>query len=127
MLRVGLIGFGLAGQSFHAPSLRTTPGIELSCIFERSGSAAKERHPGVRAVRSLEDLLSDKQIQLCVVATPNASHFEIAKRCLEAGRHVIVDKPFAPTLAEAGEMVRIAEQEHRLLTVYHSRRFDGDF
>ena len=127
MIRVGLIGFGLAGQFFHAPSLRTMPGVELSCILERSGSVAKERHPGVRVARSLDELLSDKQIQLCVVATPNTSHFDIAKHCLQAGRHVVVDKPFAPTLAEAEEMVRIAEQERRLLTVYHSRRFDGDF
>jgi scyllo-inositol 2-dehydrogenase (NADP+) len=81
----------------------------------------------VKVVRSLDELLADEQIQLCVVATPNQSHFEIAKRCLEAGRHVVVDKPFAPTLAEAEELARIAEQHGRLLTVYHSRRFDGDF
>lgn len=127
MLKVGLIGFGLAGQSFHAPSLCTTSGVELACILERSGSVAKNKHPDARVARSLDELLSDEHIQLCVVATPNASHFEIAKRCLEAGRHVVVDKPFVPTLAEAEELVRISERQRCLLTVYHSRRFDGDF
>ncbi|HEX4486843.1 MAG TPA: oxidoreductase [Terriglobales bacterium] len=127
MLKVGLIGFGLAGQSFHGPSLRTTPGVQLACILERSGSTAQQKYPDVRVVRTLDELLADAQIQLCVVATPNQSHFDLAKRCLEAGRHVVVDKPFAPTLAEAEELVRLAEQHGRLLTVYHSRRFDGDF
>src|SRR4051794_3121303 len=105
MLRVGLIGFGLAGQSFHGPSLRTTPGVELARILERSGSIAKKRYPDVLVARTLDELLADKAIQLCVVATPNTGHFEIAKCCLEAGRHVVVDKPFAPTLAEAEELV----------------------
>ena len=127
VLRVGLIGFGLAGQSFHGPSLRTTPGVQLSRILERSGSEAQQRYPDVKIARTLDDLLHDEEIQLCVVATPNQSHFEIAKRCLNAGRHVLVDKPFAPTLAEAEELVHIAEQRGCLLTVYHSRRFDGDF
>jgi scyllo-inositol 2-dehydrogenase (NADP+) len=127
MLRVGLIGFGLAGQSFHSPSLRTIPGVQLASILERSGHLAQQKYPDVRVVRTLEELLADEHIQLCVVATPNLSHFEIAKRCLEAGRHVVVDKPFTPTLAEAEELARTAEQHGRLLTVYHSRRFDGDF
>lgn len=127
MLRVGLIGFGLAGQSFHGPSLRTTPGVELACILERSGTLSRQKYSDVKVVRTLDELLADQQIQLCVVATPNLSHFEIAKRCLEAGRHVVVDKPFAPTLAEAEELVGIAGRAGRLLTVYHSRRFDGDF
>jgi scyllo-inositol 2-dehydrogenase (NADP+) len=127
MLKVGLIGFGLAGQSFHGPSLRTTSGVRLACILERSESVAQQKYADVRVARTLDELLADEQIQLCVVATPNQSHFELAKRCLEAGRHVVVDKPFAPTLAEAEELVRLAERYGRLLTVYHSRRFDGDF
>lgn len=75
MLKVGLIGFGLAGQSFHAPSLCTTSGVELACILERSGSVAKNKHPDARVARSLDELLSDELIQLCVVATPNAEPF----------------------------------------------------
>src|SRR5580704_13072924 len=108
MVRVGLIGFGLAGQAFHAPMIRGVAGMELACILERHTSRAKERYPEVRIARNLDELLSDKTINLCVVATPNDSHFSYTKACLEAGRHVVVDKPFTPTMAEAEELVRLA-------------------
>jgi predicted dehydrogenase len=127
MVRVGLIGFGLAGQAFHAPVIRAVPGMELACIVERRGTRAHEKYRVIRVARSLEELLSDKEIQLCVVATPNDSHFELARACLLAGRDVVVDKPFAPTLAESEELVRLARERGRLITVYQNRRWDGDF
>jgi len=103
MVRVGLIGFGLAGQAFHAPVIRGVRGMELACILERRGTRAREKYPEVRVARTLEELLADKEIQLCVIATPNDSHFEYARACLVAGRDVVVDKPFAPTLHESEE------------------------
>jgi scyllo-inositol 2-dehydrogenase (NADP+) len=127
MVRVGLIGFGLAGQAFHAPVIRGVPGMELACILERRGTRAREKYPEVRVAGTLDDLLADKEIQLCVVATPNDSHFEYARACLLAGRDVVVDKPFAPTLAESEELVRLAAECGRLITVYQDRRWDGDF
>ena len=127
LLRVGLIGFGLAGQSFHAPIIQGTPGLELACILARSGTLAQQRYPEVRVARTLEELLADAQIRLCVVATPNTSHFDLARQCLLAARDVIVDKPFTTILSEAEELVRLAAQQKRLLTVYQSRRWDGDF
>ncbi len=127
MVRVGLIGFGLAGQAFHAPVIRGVVGMELACILERHTSKAKERYPEVRLARTLDELLSDETISLCVVATPNDSHFSYAKACLEAGRHVVVDKPFTPTMREAEELVRLAAERNRLITVYQDRRYDGAF
>lgn len=127
MVRVGLIGFGMAGQAFHAPVIRGVPGMEIACILERRGTRSQEKYPEVRVARMLEELLADKSIQLCVVATPNDSHFELAKTCLLAGRDVVVDKPFAPTLAEAEELVKLAADRGRLITVYQERRWDGDF
>jgi predicted dehydrogenase len=127
MVRVGLIGFGLAGQAFHAPVIRGVPGMELACILERHGSKAKERYPEVRVARTLDEMLSDKSIGLCVVATPNDSHFSYTKACLEAGRDVVVDKPLTPTMAEAEQLVRLAADRGRLLTVYQDRRWDGAF
>lgn len=127
MVRVGLIGFGMAGQAFHAPVIRGVQGMELACILERKGTRAKERYPGVRVARSLDELLNDKEIQLCVIATPNDSHFDYARACLLAGRHVVVDKPFAPTLRQSEELVRLAAKHERLITVYQDRRWDGDF
>jgi predicted dehydrogenase len=127
MVRVGLIGFGLAGQAFHAPVIRGVPGMELACILERRGTRAQEKYPDVRVARALDEMLADKTIQLCVVATPNDSHFELARDCLLAGRDVVVDKPFAPTLRESAELVRLAAERGRLITVYQDRRWDGDF
>jgi scyllo-inositol 2-dehydrogenase (NADP+) len=127
MVRVGLIGFGLAGQAFHAPMIRGVPGLELACILERRGSKAPEKYPAVRVARTLSELLGDETIRLCVVATPNDSHFELTRACLLAGRHVVVDKPFTPTLADAEELMRLAAERGRLLTVYQDRRWDGDF
>ena len=127
MVRVGLIGFGLAGQAFHAPVIRGVPGMELACFLERRGSRSRERYPDVRVARTIDELLSDHTIQVCVIATPNDSHFELARACLMAGRDVVIDKPFAPTLAESEQLVRLATERGRLITVYQDRRWDGDF
>jgi scyllo-inositol 2-dehydrogenase (NADP+) len=99
--------------------------MDLACILERHGSLAKETYPSVRVARTLDELLSDKTIQLCVVATPNDSHFDLTKACLLAGRDVVVDKPFTPTLAEAQALVKLAAERGRLITVYQDRRWDG--
>ncbi len=127
MVRVGLIGFGLAGQAFHAPVIRGVQGMELACILERQTSNAKQKYPEVRVARTLDEMLSDKTIGLCVVATPNDSHYSYTKACLEADRDVVVDKPFTPTMAEAEQLVRIAADRGRLVTVYQDRRWDGEF
>jgi predicted dehydrogenase len=125
IIPVGLVGFGIAGRIFHAPVIRSVPGLHLSCIVQRSGDSAREKYPDVRVVRSADDLLADGSIRLVVIATPNVSHVELAKRCLLAGRDVVVDKPFTNTFREAQEL--LARSEGRLLSVYQNRRWDGDF
>ena len=127
MMDVGLIGFGLAGRSFHAPVIRAVPGLRLSAILQRSGNEAAEKYPDVRVVRTLDELLSIPEIRLVVIATPNESHFPLAHACLAAGRDVLVDKPFTTTLDEAIALVEFARKQGRLLTVYQNRRYDGDF
>ena len=126
-IQVGLVGFGLAGRVFHAPMIRALPGLMLAAILERRGDEAQRRYPDVRVVRSLDEMLAIESIRLIVVATPNTSHYDIAAQCLQAGRHVVVDKPFATTYLEAAELARIARQSQRLLTVFQNRRWDGDF
>ncbi len=127
MVRVGLIGFGMAAQVFHAPTIRAVAGMELGCILERSGGRAQEKYPEVRTARTLDELLADESVGVCVVATPHPSHFELARRCLLAGRDVVVDKPFTVTSQEAEELMGLAKEKKRLLTVYQNRRWDGDF
>jgi scyllo-inositol 2-dehydrogenase (NADP+) len=127
MIDVGLIGFGLAGRAFHAQVIRATPGLRLAAIMQRHGNEAVEKYPDVRVVRSVEELLTIRGIRLVVIATPNATHAPIARQCLEAGRDVVVDKPFATTLKEAAGIVELARKCERLITVYQNRRYDGDF
>jgi scyllo-inositol 2-dehydrogenase (NADP+) len=127
MIEVGLVGFGLAGRAFHAPVIRAVPGLHLAAIVQRSGTEAAERYPDVRIARSLDELLSMQEIRLVVIATPNDTHYPFARQCIEAGRDVVVDKPFTTTLQEAVSLVQLAKETGRLLTVYQNRRYDGDF
>ena len=127
MIEVGLVGFGLAGRAFHAPVIRAVPGLHLAAILQRTGTEAAEKYPDVRIVRSLEELLSMAEIRLVVIATPNETHYPFARQCLEAGRDVVVDKPFTATLEEAVSLTQFAKDANRLLTVYQNRRYDGDF
>lgn len=126
-INVGLIGFGFAGRTFHAPVIRAVAGLRLTTILQRRGDDAAKAYPEVRVARTLEELFASDSIQLVVIATPNTSHFDLARQCLLTGRHVVVDKPFATTYAEAAELVALADKCGRLLSVYQSRRFDGDF
>ncbi len=122
MLNVGLVGFGFAGKVFHAPVIRAVDGLRLTTIVQRHGGGAPDpRYPDVEFIHSVDELLK-RQIDLVVVATPNTSHHPIAKQALLAGRHVVVDKPFTTTRAEAEDLVRLAKQQRRIVTVYQDRR-----
>jgi len=129
-IQTGLIGFGFGGRIFHAPFVRATPGLRLSAIVQRRGDTAAAAYPeatGVRVLRSVEELLADASIQLIVVSTPNASHFDVARQCLLAGRSVVVDKPITATAAQAQKLVEIAQAKGIHLFAFHNRRWDGDF
>jgi predicted dehydrogenase len=107
--------------------LARVPGLRLAAILQRSGSEAAQLYPDARIVRNVDELLAAKDIRLVVIATPNDTHYSLARQGLAAGRDVVVDKPFTPTLEEAIDLVQLARQSGRLLTVYQNRRFDGDF
>ena len=125
---VGLIGFGMAGDLFHAPSIAAVHGLKLTAIFARSGSgaAAQAAYPEVPVVRTVGELLANPAVELVVVATPTHSHFEMARQVLLAGRHVVVDKPFTPTSKEARELIDLAQAQRRKLAVYQNRRWDSE-
>ena len=127
MIDVALIGFGLGGRCFHAPVIHAVPGLRLRAVLERSGDSAAKLYPEVRIVRDLDELLALDSVQLVVISTPNQTHFPFAKRCLDCGKHVVVDKPFTTKVAEAVELLNLAKQKNLILSVYHNRRFDADF
>ncbi|HEX4308429.1 MAG TPA: Gfo/Idh/MocA family oxidoreductase [Acidobacteriaceae bacterium] len=126
-IRVGVVGFGLAGRIFHTAVIQATPGLDLACVVERSGDAAKKEYPETHVARSVEEMLGDAGIELVVIATPSYSHFELAKQCLSAQRNVVIDKPFTLKSEEAAELIRMARERKLLLTAYQNRRWDGDF
>jgi predicted dehydrogenase len=123
---VGLVGFGFAGQVFHAPVIHATEGVRLAAIVS-SKVERDDRYPEVTFVQNVEQMLAIEHIRLIVIATPNSSHFEIARQCMVAGRDVVVDKPFTTTLKDARLLVQLAAELGRFITVYQNRRWDGDF
>jgi predicted dehydrogenase len=117
----------LGGRCFHAPVIQAVEGLRLAAILQRTGDEAKKAYPEGQITRSLDELLEIASIRLVVISTPNQTHFPFALRCLEAGREVVVDKPFTNTVEEAVELVQTAKRLGRMLSVYHDRRFDADF
>ncbi len=126
-LRAGLVGYGFAGQTFHAPVLSTVPGLELGAVMSSQAAKVQADWPGAAVARNLAALLALPEIDLVVVAAPNDAHFPIARAALEAGKHVVVDKPFTLDAAQARELAALAARRGRLLSVYQNRRFDADF
>src|ERR1700720_1809547 len=124
-IRVGLIGYGYAGKTFHAPLIRATPGLTLSLV----GSSRPEavlRELGEVTVCSATEAAIHPDVDLVVVASPNDSHYPLASAALRAGKDVVVDKPFTVTLAEARSLLQIAEEQGRMISVFHNRRWESE-
>ncbi|MFP3597981.1 Gfo/Idh/MocA family oxidoreductase [Chryseobacterium sp. SIMBA_029] len=127
LVKVGLCAFGMSGKIFHAPFLKEHPGFFISAIVERSKEDSKEKYPEAVIYHSVEEMLQNADIEVVVINTPVQTHFEYAKRALEAGKNIIVEKPFTVNVEEAEELVKLAEQKGLFLSVYQNRRFDRDF
>jgi predicted dehydrogenase len=124
---VGIVGFGLGGRVFHAPFVNAVRGLRVAAILQRKGDEAARAYPAAEVVRSLEAMLANRAIELVVVTTPSATHFELAKQALGAGKHVVIDKPFTATSDEARELGRLAQSKGCIAVPFHNRRWDGDF
>lgn len=126
-IKAGLIGYGLAGEIFHAPILTSVPGVELYAIASRQTDKVRAHWPAARIYSDSVALLADPQVELAVIATPNQTHYPLALAALRANKHVVIDKPFTTNSIEAQELIVLAHARSRLLSVYHNRRWDGDF
>ena len=127
---VGIVGYGLAGRSFHAPFVAAVDGLRVAAIATSRADRqadARRAHPEAAVVESFDELVDRSDVDIVVVASPNRTHVPLGIRALEAGRHVIVDKPIATDIADAERLVEAAERTGKVLSVYHNRRFDGDF
>jgi predicted dehydrogenase len=127
LIRAAVIGFGLGGRVFHTAFIAAVPGLELAAIVQRHGDEAAQTYPNATIYRSVDELLADDSIQLVAVTTSNHTHFELGRQCLLAGKHVVIDKPFTLTSAEAAELISIARERSLVLSAFQNRRWDGDF
>ena len=127
LVKVGLCAFGMSGKVFHAPFLKEHPGFFLSAIVERSREDSREKYPNATIYHSVEEMLQNADVELVVVNTPVQTHFEYVKKALEAGKNVVVEKPFTVNVAEAEQLVQLAEDKGLFLSVYQNRRFDRDY
>ena len=126
-INTALLSFGMSGQIFHAPFLQVNDGFNFYAVWERTKNLAQEKYPSVKTFRTLEELLSDEAIELVVVNTPSVTHYDYAKQCLQAGKNVIVEKPFTATVEEGEELIKLAKEKKVMLSVYQNRRYDSDY
>lgn len=126
-IRVGLVGYGFSGKTFHAPLIASVPGLVLTAIASSDATKVLADHPAIRVYADPHALIAADEIDLVVVATPNDTHAPLARAAILAGKHVVVDKPFTLDLLEARDLLALAAQCGVLLSVFHNRRWDSDF
>ena len=126
-MNTALCSFGMSGLLFHAPFISEHPNFTLYGVLERSKNLAQKSYPAIKTFRSLDELLTDDSIELVVVNTPNVTHYDFSKKVIEAGKHLIVEKPFTATVEEANELIALAHKNKVILSVFQNRRYDSDF
>jgi predicted dehydrogenase len=125
-IRVGLVGYGYAGKTFHAPLIQSITGLKLAIVGSSKRDAVLADYPGVTVCSNMQEVATHPEIDLLVIASPNESHYPLASAALYAGKHVVVDKPFTVKVEDARSLVQLAEERKRLLSVFHNRRWDSE-
>ena len=126
-VNVAVIGYGMAGSVFHGPLIASVEGLLLSTVVSSKPDAVHRDFPCVTVTPDVGAMLADPAIDVVVVASPNSTHFTYAKMALEAGKHVVLEKPFTNTIEEAKALVDIATKSGKTLSVYQNRRYVSDF
>jgi scyllo-inositol 2-dehydrogenase (NADP+) len=123
----GLLAYGMSGRVFHAPFLSTNPQFKLKAVVERNQKKMAAHYPDIVSYGSVEEILADAEIELIIINTPNFTHFDFAKQALNAGKHVLIEKPAAGNVAEIKELFDVARANNRQVFGYQNRRWDSDF
>jgi scyllo-inositol 2-dehydrogenase (NADP+) len=126
-IKTGIASYGMSGMVFHAPLLQANTGFELTAIVERNKEKSRELYSHSHLIRSFEELVKDNGIELIIVNTPDYMHYKHAKQAIEAGKHVVVEKPFTQKYEEAVKLIELAQRKNLVLSVFQNRRWDGDF
>lgn len=126
-IRVAIVGYGLSGSVFHTPFFQVHHKFEIAAIVSSRPELVAKKCPGLRIEQDAEEIFRDSGVELVVLTSPNTTHYPLAKRALEAGKDVLVEKPFTPRYQEALELARLAREKGRIVSVYQNRRWDADF
>ncbi|MBN2236927.1 MAG: Gfo/Idh/MocA family oxidoreductase [Bacteroidales bacterium] len=126
-INTALCSFGMSGYVFHAPFISVNPKFNFYGVVERTKNNAQEKYPSVNTFRSLAEMLEDSAIELVVVNTPSITHYEFAKQVINAGKNIVIEKPFTATVKQAKELIQLAKEKRVMLSVYQNRRYDSDF
>jgi len=126
-ISAGLLAYGMSGKVFHAPFLQAHSGFNLKAIVERSHKNAVNDYPNITSYNSVDELLNDTEIELVVINTPNNLHYEHSKAALTKHKHILVEKPFTATAAQAKELFELADSVGKQIFFYQNRRWDSDF
>ncbi|MBA4196500.1 MAG: oxidoreductase [Chitinophaga sp.] len=126
-INTALLSFGMSGRVFHAPFIHLHEGFELLGSWERSNKTIQQNYPSVKSYNSLEAILNDDAVELVIVNTPTYTHFEYAEKALQAGKHIVVEKAFTTTVAEAEALKALAIKQNKQISVFQNRRWDSDF
>ncbi len=126
-INTGLLAYGMSGKVFHAPFISSHTGFNFTAIVERTNKLAQQAYPNIKSYNSVEELIADQSIELVIINTPNFSHFEYAKMALKAGKHILVEKPFTATSAQAKELFELAQSVGKKALVYQNRRYDSGY
>jgi predicted dehydrogenase len=130
IINTAVIGFGLAGRVFHAPMINSTEGFRLKTIYTTNSDSralAGDLYPNTAVTADLNEIFSDSDLHLIIIAAPNSCHYSLAEKGILAGKNVVVDKPFTIHSEDAGKLIRLAQKQQVLLSVYQNRRWDSDF
>lgn len=130
IINVAIIGYGLSGRIFHGAIIGAVKGFKVKSIVTtdtKKAEQAKIDFPDVSIVESAESVFNDETIDLVVISTPNTSHFSLAEKALNSGKHVVIEKPFTVTTHDALRLIDLQHDTKKILSVYHNRRFDGDY
>ncbi len=126
-IRVGLIGYGFSGKTFHAPLIASVTGLHLAAVSSRDAARVQADFPDMVVHADPQSLITADDIDVVVIATPNDTHAQLARDAIRAGKHVVIDKPFTLDIDEARSLLQLAQRQGTLLSVFHNRRWDSDF
>ena len=127
IITAGLLAYGMSGKVFHAPFLNAHDGFTLRAIVERTNKNAVNDYPNIISYNNIDEILNDSEVELIVINTPNNLHYEHSKAALQKGKHILVEKPFTATTAQAKELFELADQVGKQIFFYQNRRWDSDF